>query len=81
MIGSPLKARGLNISIINSTSHKQGLSSLRHEQNCRMLVFSVTSLSFFENIWTSTNLGPYVVLGGKSSPAKVGNMHQILSSY
>jgi len=36
------------------------LSNLRHKQNRRMLVFSVTSLSFFENVWTSTNLGPYV---------------------
>ena len=27
-----------------------------------MLVFLVTSLSFSENVWTSTVLGPYVVL-------------------
>jgi len=40
---------------------------VRDRANRRMLVFSVTSLSFFENIWTSTNLGTYVVPGGKSS--------------
>jgi len=33
-----------------------------------MLVFSVTSLSFSKNVWTSTYLGTYVFLGGKSSP-------------
>ena len=37
-----------------------------------MLVFSVTSLSFFENVWTSTNLGPYVAFGGKNSPVESG---------
>jgi len=41
---------------------QETFESLRHEQNRRMLVFSVTSLSFFEDVWTSTNLGPYVVL-------------------
>ena len=30
-------------------------------QNCRMLVFWVTSLSFSENVWTTTILGTYVV--------------------
>ena len=47
----------------------------------RMLVFSVTSLCFFENVWTSTLLDPYVVLGSKRSPIKVGNMHQIRSAF
>jgi hypothetical protein len=44
-----------------------------------MLVFSVTSLSFFENIWTSTDLGAYVVLNyiiGKSE-----KYHQIRSAF
>ena len=36
-------------------------------QKCRMLVFSVTSLSFFENVWTSTNLGTYVILSDNNS--------------
>jgi len=30
-------------------------------QNCRMLVFSVTSLSFSENVWTKIFLGAYVI--------------------
>ncbi len=28
---------------------------LRSKQNRRMLVFLLTSLSFFENVWTSTD--------------------------
>ena len=61
----------------NTKERVYGLSNLLHKQNCRMFLFSMTSLSFFENIWTPTNLGPYVVLGGNGSPVKAGNRHQI----
>jgi len=41
--------------------YNNGVIAITGAENCRMLVFSVTSLSFSENIWTKIFLGAYVV--------------------